>query len=216
MKTTRLLLLLLLCSAQLLAQDLGPTRLGLRGGYQAGFAAFKLPSSQATNLHHGGYAGIFLKIPFDNHLFFKPVMDVAYRGMDVKEPVANQFSRINELQWRVAPLLQIDFTYPATGKGTWFVHFGPSIGFGLSGQQTKQSGSNQPESRSLRYGYQAYGRYDASAHVGLGYEGAGGMQLHVDYNHGLSNMINTELGPSLKYRSVSLGLALSVGGKKGR
>lgn len=203
-----LFVFVLLMNISLLAQDLGKIHMGFRAGYNYGLSVFKAPGKLGSNPVHGGYAGVQLKIPFDNHLFFAPQMDVNYRGMTLKTPVANEFSKVTEFQVRVAPLLQIDFAQP--DQNTFFLQFGPSIGFGLKGNQTKQDASNNPVKSQLRYGYQAYGRYDANAHIGFGYETAEGFRFMAEYIHGIGNMINTEFGPVLKYRTISLGIGFRL------
>jgi hypothetical protein len=209
MKQLQLLLLLfLLLQLPTRAQDQGFTHMGFRAGYNYGFSSYKAPDKLPGKPVHGGYAGVQLKIPFDNHLFFAPQMDVNYRGMTLKQPAANEYSKITEFQLRLAPLLQVDFGTP--DKNTYFLQFGPSIGFGIKGKQTRQDGNNNPLQKNLTYGYQAYGRYDASAHLGLGYETAAGFRLLAEYVHGISNMINTEFGPNLKYSSISLGIGFRL------
>lgn len=210
MKQQQLLLtfVLFFISQLLNAQDQGAIHLGFRAGYNYGLSVYKAPAKINTNAVHGGYAGVQMKIPFDNHLFFAPQVDVNYRGMTIETPVVNQYSRVTEFQLRVAPLLQIDFAAP--GENTLFLQFGPSVGFGIKGNQTKQDGSNNPVKSVLKYGYQAYGRYDANAHLGLGYETTGGFRILAEYVYGLGNMINTEFGPELKYRTLSLGVGFRL------
>ena len=192
------------------AQDFERTFWGVRIGYSANQAVFKTPEKISTQNVSGGYLGLHFKVPFDNRLYFKPFVDLHYRGMKVQAPVANEYSSIREIQIRVAPILHLQLTGQLNRPGGWFLQAGPSIGFGAGGRQIRQSNINTSVSNKLKYGFQAYGRYDATLHMGIGYETAGGLQINVDYNHGLSNMINTEFGPVLKYRYMSAGIGIPI------
>lgn len=207
------ILFLIACSTLFLktiAQDSERVIWALRLGYSANQAVFKIPQSQATQRVDGGYFGLQLKIPFDNRLYFNPFIDLHYRGMEVQTPVANEFSSITEAQIRVATLLHLQLTGQKNKPGGLFIQAGPSFGFGVWGRQTRQNNSNTSVTQKLKYGFQAYGRYDFTLHAGLGIETRGGFQLHVNYNHGLSNMINTEFGPILKYRYLSAGIGIPI------
>lgn len=188
------------------AQDFTKIRLGAKAGYNYSMSNFVTNKQLRTKAVSGGYIGAMLKIPFDGRLFFAPQIDFNYRGMQTDSLQPNQFSSIKELQVRVMPLLQIDFKHPDQKLNTLFVQFGPSLGFGINGKQEKQGGSTTPVKTKLKYGYQAYGMYDASWHTGFGYETTKGFRVLVEYAHGLSNMINTENGATLKYRVVSAGI----------
>ncbi len=188
------------------AQDFTKIRLGAKAGYNYSLSKFVTNKELPTKAISGGYAGAMLKIPFDGRLFFVPQIDVNYRGMLTDSLQSNQFSEIKEWQVRVMPLLQIDFNHPDQKVNTLFVHFGPSIGFGINGKQTKQNLANVAAKADLKYGYQAYGRYDANWHIGFGYETTKAFRVLVEYAHGLGNMINTENGPTLKYRLISAGI----------
>ncbi len=188
------------------AQDFTKIRLGAKAGYNYSMSKFVTNKELPTKAISGGYVGAMLKIPFDGRLFFVPQIDFNYRGMQTDSLQPNQFSSVKELQVRVLPLLQIDFKHPDQKINTLFVQFGPSLGFGVNGKQIKQNGANVPVNANLRYGYQAYGMYDANWHTAFGYETIKGFRVLVEYVHGLGNMINTEDGPTLKYRTITAGV----------
>ncbi len=193
-------------SSVLKAQDFTKIRLGVKTGYNYSMSKFVTNKELPTKAISGGYLGAMLKISFDGRLFFAPQIDFNYRGMQTDSLQPNQFSSVKELQVRVMPLLQIDFKHPDQKVNTLFVLFGPSLGFGATGKQIKQNGANVPVKANLKYGYQAYGMYDASWHTAFGYETTKGFRVLVEYVHGLGNMINTEDGPTLKYRGISAGI----------
>lgn len=201
----------LFLSAASFSQTLGKIEYGIKVGYSHVFSKF---SAAKTNGFSGGYAGVMMKIPFDNRLFFTPQIDFNYRGMKTNALPLNSYSKLNEVQFRLMPVVQIDFKHPSKNENTMFVMTGPSLGFGLTGKQTKQDGAGVPANAKLKYGYQHYGMYDASWHAGLGYETTGGLRLLVDYTYGLGNMINTDDAPSLRYHTFSAGIGYWFGRKK--
>jgi hypothetical protein len=205
-----LLISCILFSSASKAQGLGKIYYGVRGSYSYVLAPYTIAKTEGT---HGGDAGVMMKIPFDNRLFFTPQVDFNYRGMKAKTLVANEFSKITELQFRVMPLVQIEFTHPDKKENTVFLSTGPSLGFGLLGQQVKQNQNGDPVKRDLHYGFTRYGRYDAQWHLGLGYETTNGLRLLLNYSHGLGNMINTDGAGNLRYRTISAGIGYWFGKK---
>lgn len=195
------------------AQDLTDIKFGLKGGYLLNFSSFITNKKLPVNPVHGGFAGVMMKIPFDNRLSFTPHVDFCYRGTQTDSLQPNQFSSVKEFQMRIMPLLQIDFKHPDEKANSLFVHFGPSVEFGISGKQVKQDAANTKLNENLKYGYQRYGRYDASWRTGIGYETTNGLRLLLEYAHGLGNMINTEGGGTIKYRAISLGIGYWLGKK---
>jgi len=195
------------------AQDLGKIYYGIKGGYNYVRTTY---SAAKTNAVHGGYIGFMMKVPFDGRLHFTPQVDINYRGMKCDTLPKKVLSKVSEVQLRVMPLLQIDFKKPEENKSTMFVQFGPSLGFGLKGNQTKQDAVGTPTDGKLKYGFTEYGQFDANWHVGLGYEAVGGFRLLVDYAYGLSNMINTDDGPKLKYHTISAGVGYWFGKNKSK
>ncbi len=204
----------LLSAAFIHAQDLGKVLFGLKAGYNYSASSFITNKTLKTKPVHGGYFGAMLKVPFDNRLFFAPQVDVSYRGMLTDSLQKEQFSKITEANVRVMPLVQIEFTDPSKQANTFFLELGPSLGFGFWGKQTKQDVAGAPVNRSLKYGFADYGAFDANWHTALGYETTGGLRLKLEYVHGLTNMINTEKGPTLKYRNISAGIGYWFGKKK--
>jgi hypothetical protein len=193
------------------AQDLGKVLWGLKAGYNLNTANYVTNQKLPVKWAHGGYGGLMMKVPFDNRLFFVPQVDVTYRAMFTDSLQKEEYSEITEWHMRVAPLLQIEFTNPVKKTNTLFFQFGPSIGFGITGNQVLQNAANTPAKKKLKYGFNAYGRYDANAHAALGYESKAGFRLMLEYVHGLGNMINTEDRGTLKYRTLSIGIGYWLG-----
>lgn len=209
-----LFLLLTACTLLTLSatsQTLGKIYYGIKGGYSYSLTNYTAADTEGA---HGGYAGVMMKIPFDNRLFFAPQIDFSYRGMKATTLPANELSEVKELQLRVMPLVQIDFKHPDKNENTMFVMIGPSLGFGLRGNQVKQDQNATPIKGKLKYGFQDYGQFDASWHTGLGYETTNGLRLIVDYALGLSNMMNRDGGPSIRFHTISAGVGYWFGRKK--
>ncbi len=201
----------ILFAATTSSQTLGKIYYGMKGGYNYSLASY---TAAETTGSHGGYAGIMMKIPFDNRLFFAPQIDFNYRGMKAKTLPANELSKVTELQIRVMPVVQIDFKHPDKNENTLFIMLGPSLGFGVAGNQIKQDQNGTPVEGKLKYGFQDYGQYDASWHTGLGYETSNGLRVLVEYALGLSNMMNRDGGPSIRFHTISAGVGYWFGKKK--
>jgi hypothetical protein len=198
-------------SYQTTAQEMGHVLWGLKLGYNYNLSSFKTNKQLPVTGVHGGYGGVMLKIPFDKGVYFMPQIDASYRGTKTDSLQKNELSSVKELHIRVMPLLQVEFNKAEGNNNTFFLQFGPSVGFGMKGTQVKQDGNNVPVKGNLKYGFQSYGRYDANFHAGLGYETTNGLRILLDYAHGLGNMINTEQGGRLKYRTISLGIGYWFG-----
>jgi len=202
---------------KLFAQDLGMIQKGVTMAIQVDGSMYQNSNKLKTQFQGGGHIGFLYKIPFDYHVFFVPQADLNYRRFSLKEKTVGEYYRIQEYQLRIAPLLEIDFKNP--GENTIFIQFGPSIGYGITGKQTTYYSSGNlilEEKRTLKYGFQYYGRYDANAHLAVGYETVSGFRFLAEYVYGLSNMINTEMAARLKYRSFALEVGMLLGKKKSK
>lgn len=198
-------------SAITYAQDFGKVEKGISIAIQTDGSMYEKTVSYPTKMQLGGHAGFMLKIPFDYHVFFVPQADLNFRQFQQKQRIQNEYYSISEWQIRIAPMLEIDFSKPE--KNTFFLQFGPSIGYGLKGKQTTINNSGNEESQKLKYGFQAYGKYDISAHAIFGYEMTSGLRIAAEYVYGLGNMINTEFGARMKYRTIAIECGYILGRK---
>lgn len=199
-------------SSAIKAQDFSKVEKGVSLALQTDGSMYEKGISYPTQLQFGGHAGFLLKIPFDYHVFFVPQADLNFRQFQQKQRVPNEYYSISEWQLRLAPMLEIDFS--KAEQNTFFLQFGPSFGYGLKGQQTTINNLGNEESSSLKYGFQAYGKYDVSAHAIFGYEMTSGLRFAAEYVYGLGNMINTDFGARLKYRTIAIECAYIFGRNK--
>jgi hypothetical protein len=88
-----------------------------------------------------------------------------------------------------------------------FFKIGPSVDFQLAGNEKFDRVDGSRESRPMKYSYTAYGRYAAAAVVHFGYETSDKFIFYIHYAHGLTNLSNADVGPSIQYRvfGVSIG-----------
>src|SRR5262245_34698757 len=134
MKRNCLLGILVLLSISALSQN----QFGIFAGPQATAARYTiLNQKQEMKMKYGFQAGVNMKVPFENRLYFVPMAFYSMKGYDVTYTeyrfmpdtlATNNNTTIHTFE--LAPLLQIDL-----GKGPThgFLRFGPSLDFQLFG-----------------------------------------------------------------------------------
>ena len=201
---------------------------------QVRFAAYAGP--QATSAHYlvnekkqpnswkfGAMAGVSVKVPFDNQLYFFPSVYYSLKGYKVtlNDPSfpPTQFAKNNNTTLHtvaIAPLFQIDFTKTASHP---FIRFGPSVDFAFSGKESfdtvSRTGVSGAVNRPMVFSFGDYGRITAQGVVHLGYETESGLMLFAFYEHGFGSLNNADGGPRILHRiaGVSVGWMFRETGK---
>jgi hypothetical protein len=201
----------LICSAQV--------QFGLFGGPQVTSSKYvingkKQPGTQKYGFQLGGS----LKVPFENKLYFSPAMFYSLKGYKVK---FNQHSYFPDSlavdnnttihTFELAPLLQYDFS---DHPGHFFVRFGPSIDFQISGKEKYNRSDRTTVDRKMGFSFTQYGRYAASFITQLGYETKDGLLLFAQYSHGIGSMTNADGGPGIWHRVVGISIGKYCNKKK--
>jgi hypothetical protein len=166
----------------------------------------------------GGMAGIALKIPFENRLYFFPSVSYSLKGYEVvlKDPASpptelalNNNTTLHTIE--IAPLFQIDFSSRPAHS---FIRFGPAVDLVMGGRERFDTldlmGVRRTMNRAMPFSYSDYGRFTASANVHLGYETGRGLQVYAFYHHGLGSLNNADAGPNILHRVVGLAVGLYV------
>ena len=175
------------------------------GGRYSGSSSFK----------PGAYAGLQMKVPFEPPVYFTPQFNLIYKStaFDIKgnADTAKISLQLNQIQ--LAPFLQYDFH--KEGEAGFFLQGGLSIYISATGKSTVTSSSGGKTKTDMRFSKSAYGRFEAGAHLGIGYEAAGKLRFELMYNRGLSNMYNGDnsinySGPSVKFHTLNLGVGWYV------
>lgn len=187
------------------------TRFALFAGAHAVMADYKVRGvKQNTDFKPGFLIGVNSKIEFENKLYFSPSLFYSYKGYKVTlnqaayppdlEAIKNDIS-VHALE--ISTLLEYDFTH---NPSHFFVKFGPAVEMLLAGREKTLLINGNTVSRSMKFGFTAYGRYAASAVIQFGYKLKNDFFLQVHYAHGLSNLNNADAGPSIKYRIAGLSI----------
>ncbi|MCW3117016.1 MAG: PorT family protein [Chitinophagaceae bacterium] len=185
------------------------TRFNLFAGPQLTSASYQVGGAkQSTQLKPGFQLGAGAKIEFENRLFFSPAIYYSYKGYKVvlnkaanpPDPTAiDNNTQIHTLE--TAFLLQYDFS---KNPSHFFFKFGPSLDFQLSGKEKFDRADGSSISRSMKYSFSGYGRYAASAVLQVGYETSNNLIFYIHYAHGLTNLNNADLGPSIQHRVIGV------------
>jgi len=175
-------------------------------------------SKQEATAKTGVMAGLGLKVPFDNQLFFFPSVYYSLKGYKVAlkdssfppSPLAvNNNTTIHTIE--ICPMFQVDFNKKPRHM---FVRFGPAVDIAISGKETFDTVSADRRgnvSRPMTFAYTEYGRFSASANLHLGYESARGWLLYAYYNHGIGSMNNADRGPKIFHRIYGISFGWLLG-----
>ncbi|MBS1620666.1 MAG: PorT family protein [Bacteroidetes bacterium] len=182
---------------------------GLFAGPQLTTADYSVQGDrQNTSNKYGFQLGMNFKVPFDNNLFFAPQVFYSLKGykstftQHVYPPDAtatDNNTTIHTLE--LAALLQVDFS---KNPQHWFLRIGPTLDFQLFGHEKFHLLNSDYISRSMKYGFNEYGRYAANAMVQFGYESATGFSIYLNYGYGLTNINNVDDGPNIRHRVVGI------------
>ena len=170
MKNICLFAVLLLITAVLNAQ----VQFNYFGGSQISTALYKVnDSKQNTSLKLGIQAGIGMKVPFENKIFFAPVIFYSLKGYKVSldshvfppDPEASN-NNVSMHTIEAAPLVQIDLS---DQPGHYFISFGPSLDFQIKGKEKFHLMTGESVNKNMKFSFGDYGRYSIAAIGRIGY-----------------------------------------------
>ena len=165
-------------------------------------------AKQETEHKQGFMAGIGLTSQVEGPLYFAPSLSYSRKGYKVSfdrpgvppdSAALNNNTTINVLA--LAPLLQLNFSQ---SKSHFFFRFGPALDIALSGREVFDSAGGKRVDRAMAFESVAYSPATAYANFHLGYEHKSGLTLYAHYEHGLSNLNNSDLGPIILHRIVGV------------
>lgn len=192
---------------------------GIFGGPQMTTAKYTVRGEkQPATAKYGFQLGAGWKIPFENRLFFSPSAYYSLKGYKVKFNQAafppDTLAVDNNTSFHtleLAFLLQYDFS---SKPGGFFVKFGPSLDFQLSGKEKFKLENNTTIDRKLVFDFGQYGRYGASMVLQLGYETSKGLTLYGHYTHGIGSINNADYGPKILHRAYGISVGKYLTRKK--
>lgn len=201
----------LVCSAQV--------QFGLFGGPQVTSSKYTVNGKkQSSSQKYGFQLGGSLKVPFDNKLYFSPVAFYSLKGYKVKLNQRSSFPDSLAIDnnttihtFELAPLLQYDFS---VHPGHFFVKFGPSVDFQLSGKEKYNRSNRTIIDRKMGFSFTQYGRFAASLITQFGYETKDGLLLFAQYSHGIGSINNADGGPRIWHRVIGISIGKYLYQKK--
>ena len=187
-------------------------RFGIFAGAQTTTAKYSVADiKQPTKNKYGFNAGVGLKIPFENHLFFSPAAFYSLKGYKVKfnqhafPPDTTATDNNTSIHtFELAFLLQLDL---GSQPGHFFMKAGPSLDFQLAGKEKFHLKNGSLVDRNMPYGFTQYGHYSVNLLMQFGFETKTGFMIFGQYSPGLGNLNNADGGPSIKHRvyGISVG-----------
>lgn len=193
---------------------------GFFAGPQATGARYTiLNQKQKNELKYGFQAGIGLKVPFENKLFFSPAGFYSLKGYKVTftefvyPPDTNAINNNTTIHsFELAALLQYDLS---TKPGHVFIKAGPSLDFHLFGKETYNLKAGGSVSRNMPFSADGdYGHFSANMLVQIGYETGSGFMIFAQYTHGMASTNNQDGGPKIRHRAYGISIGKYLNRKK--
>jgi len=188
------------------------------GGPQATTANYKIDGvKQDTKMKIGFQAGMGMKVPFEDQLFFAPALLYSMKGYKVTynrisyPPDADAIDNNTTFHsFEMAFLLQYDLS---KSPDHFFIKAGPSLDFPVIGHEKYNLKAGGSVDRKAKFGFADYGHYLANALAQFGYETGNGLLIYAQYTYGLGNISNADGGPSIKHRCVGISIGKYLGRK---
>ena len=195
------------------------TEFNIFAGAQATTASYRILNvKQDTKMKPGFQAGIGMKVPFENQLFFAPAVFYSMKGYKVTYNKFNPLPDVNAKDnnttihtFEMAALLQFDFN---TSPNHFFVKAGPGLDFQLMGKEKFNLSTGGSVDRKMKFSYGDYGRYSGNLHAQFGYETNNGLIIFAHYTHGLASLNNSDGGPHITHRVFGLSFGKYLNRKK--
>jgi len=209
------LLLLIIVSNNLLSQ----VRTGVVAGPQLISANYKVQDEkQPTEYKIGMQAGVIVKLPFENQLYFAPSVYYSLKGYKVKltnpsfppgEDAASNDVSVHTIE--IAPLLHFDLSKKAAHP---FIQFGPAIDIAFYGKEEIVLKNGDKVNRDMKFSFGDYGRFTSSAIGRLGYQLENGFFFFGHITYGLGSMNNADNGPKIRHRVYGISVGKYFKGKE--
>jgi hypothetical protein len=204
------LTLTLLCASMI---GLAQVRFAVYAGPQTSSAKYTVEDQkQPTSWKYGAMAGVSVKVPFDNQLYFFPSIYYSLKGYKVTLNTPSfpptQFAKNNNTTIHtveISPLFQVDLSKKPAHP---FIRFGPAVDFAFSGREefdtVSRNGQVGSVERPMIFSFGDYGRFTAQANIHLGYETGNHLMVFAFYEHGFGSLNNADGGPKILHRIIGL------------
>lgn len=201
--------LLLFCGSFFALHGNSQVRTHLFAGPQVSSVSYKVGNEkQKASFKPGFQAGVGLKVPFDNQLYFAPSVFYSLKGYKVTldngafppdTSAINNNVTVHAVE--VGFLLHLELS---KSTNHLFLRAGPSLDFALVGREKfdKKNGGGTVN-RPMKFGFGDYGRYLASGIAQFGFE-TPRYYIMAQYHGTLGSISNADDGPKIKHRVVGL------------
>ena len=193
---------------------------GFFAGPQATGARYTiLNQKQKNEMKYGFQAGIGLKVPFENKLFFAPAAFYSLKGYKVTftefvyPPDPNAIDNNTTIHtFELAALLQYDLSSKPSHV---FIKAGPSLDFHLFGKETYTLKAGGSVNRKMPFSADGdYGHFSANLLMQIGYETGSGFMFFAQYTHGMASTNNTDGGPKIRHRAYGISIGKYLNRKR--
>ncbi len=193
--------------------------IGIFAGPQATGALYTiLNQKQKNEMKYGFQAGVGLKVPFENKLFFAPAAFYSMKGYKVTftefafPPDTNAKDNNTSIHtFELAALLQFDLSNKPSHV---FLKAGPTLDFLLFGKETYNLKNGTSVSRNMKFSDGDYGHFSANMLAQIGYETGGGFMIFAQYTHGMASTSNADGGPKIRHRAYGISIGKYLNRKK--
>lgn len=148
-----------------------------------GTAGSKVTSNGLIGLE----AGVYAEIPAAKQIVIQPAL--LYDGKGGKYNIGGGYVQTQRFNYLMIPVDVLFKPEMPNGSGAWYLGAGPYLAYAISGKisDTQSSSDNIDPFKNYGNGAQL-NRFDAGAHVQLGYEMATGLNIGLDASLGLMNI----------------------------
>jgi hypothetical protein len=189
-------------------------------GPQATSAHYTIQNQkQKTEFKYGFQAGVSLKAPFENKLYFSPAAFYSLKGYKVTltqyvyPPDTNAINNNTTIHtFELAALLQYDL---GSKPSHFYIKAGPTLDFHLFGKETYNLKAGGSVSRNMKFSTAGdYGHFSANMLGQIGYETGGGLMIFAQYTHGIASTNNEDKGPMIRHRAFGISIGKYLNRKK--
>ncbi len=197
---TILLMLMILLTSQFLSAQ---TTMGITGGATFSSVSVKVQGISASPKSRTGFtAGLFVDAPLNSGFSFQPALNFVQKGYTIKDEMSSTTEKVS-FNYIEVPL---NFIYNIKKNEGFFIGAGPSIAYGISGEDKTKYGAGMPDdNQKVKFG-SGIGEvkpFDFGANAVAGYKFKGGFMVSGNYTLGLSKINNQEdgdMGGTIKNR----------------
>lgn len=207
------LLSLLICSGLFSSAQVS---YGVTGGLQQINASVKIKSGPHVDVKpgYGFHIGTMLKVPFDKQVFFAPQLLYSLKGvtLNLNNALQDSVSRNRLVIHYIEIPAFLQFDAKADGNGLFFL-FGPSVSAAISGSEKRTFLNGKESTRSMRFAYTAYGRFEMNLVAKVGYRLQNNWMITGGYSLGLGSIVNDDLAPRIRPRTITISAGYFFPGK---